>query len=96
MLAVPDIEAIARIISTHSLSRLHKAAMGGIIYGGQDDPYNHHYTAFYTDFLVDLLLATNFCEISRVDSLGVFNDASEINFNGWGSISLNVIAKRCP
>jgi predicted SAM-dependent methyltransferase len=96
MLAVPDMEAIARIISSHSLSRLHKAVMGRIIYGGQDSPYNHHYTAFYADFLYDLLLANNFCDIQRVDSLGLFDDNSEINFNSWGSISLNVVAKRCP
>eukprot|EP01036_Dinobryon_divergens_P023055 gene23055-31372_t len=96
MLAVPDMEAIARIISTQSLSKLQKALMGSIIYGGQDSPYNHHYTAFYMDLLQDLLVATNFCDVERVDSLGLFDDNSEINFNNWGSISLNVLAKRCP
>ena len=96
MLAVPDIEAIARIISTQSLNKLQKALMGSIIYGGQDNPYNHHYTAFYMDFLKDLLLLTNFCDVKRVDSLGLFDDNSEINFNNLGSISLNVLAQRCP
>eukprot|EP01035_Chromulina_nebulosa_P027450 gene27450-36107_t len=74
MLAVPDMEAIARIISTQSLSALQKMWMGCIIYGGQDNPYNHHYTAFYMDFLQELLLATNFCDVERVDSFGLFDD----------------------
>jgi hypothetical protein len=34
--------------------------------------------------------------LKRVDSFGLFDDGSEFDFNNWGSISLNVLARRCP
>jgi len=95
MLAVPNIEALATILIQKPLSRAEKLVIMHIIYGGQDDQYNVHWTGFYWDFLVDILTYTHYCEIRKVDTFGLFEDASTLDLFGYGSISLNIVAKKC-
>ena len=96
LLAVPDLHAIAAMYATKNLTREAKYHLAGIIYGGQNDPYNFHHTAFNFHFLEDILKATNFCDIEKRDAFGLFEDATTMNFYGFGSISLNVVARKCP
>lgn len=95
LLAVPDIEALAAILTKQTLSRKEKLVVMHVIYGGQDDQYNVHWTGFYWEFLVDILSYAGFCAVHRVNKFGLFDDSSELNLFGYGDISLNVVARKC-
>jgi predicted SAM-dependent methyltransferase len=96
LLAVPDIELLAHHLLNSDMNRQQKVVMMGMIFGGQNDQYNIHFTGFYAEFAEDLLLYTNFCDIRRLTRFGLFQDASEIDLFGKGAISLNIAASRCP
>ena len=66
-----------------------------IIYGGQDNNYNYHYTGFYFEFLEEILLATNYCNITIIKEFGLLYDTSYYQFFEYGEISLNIEATVC-
>jgi len=95
LLAVPDIEALATMLTQKPLTKAEKLVIMHVIYGGQDNQYNVHWTGFYWEFLVDILTYAHFCDIRKVARFGLFDDASELDLFGHGGLSLNVVAKKC-
>jgi hypothetical protein len=65
-----------------------------MMFGGQEDMYDYHYVGFNEHLLTHLLLAVGFCDVKRVETFGLFNDSSSLQYLGE-FISLNVIARKC-
>jgi hypothetical protein len=63
----------------------------GMIFGGQIDAHDFHYFGWNFQFMQHFLDEAGFMSASRVESLGEFDDTSEIMSLGR-RISLNVIA----
>jgi hypothetical protein len=69
-----------------------------MIYGGQKTEFDFHKAGFFFDYLKQLLSNYGFCDIQRVEYLGLFHDTSQeyILYQGVEhAFSLNVIAKKC-
>ena len=62
-----------------------------MIFGGQVDKHDFHYFGWNYEFMADFLTKANFSKFRRVESLAIFEDASELKAYG-NKISLNMIA----
>lgn len=96
--SVPDIEILSEMMSRNDSTVQRKNLLLPIIFGGQDHESNFHKMGFYYDYLKELLVAFDMCEIKRVDGFGFFLDTSEMKIdlgNGHEPFSLNVRARKC-
>ena len=64
-----------------------------MIYGGHTDPFDYHLTGLTFAILGNLLILAGFGEVKRVESFDIFQDTSDLIYDGQ-RISLNVIAKK--
>ena len=92
--SVPDLGILARMFIQSSRTYLQKKVIMTIMYGGQHNVFDFHKIGFFYEFMARLLAAADFCEIERVESLDIFEDASKLRVFGE-LISLNVRAKVC-
>jgi predicted SAM-dependent methyltransferase len=93
--AVPDLEALAGLVTRPGMDFLGQFHVMRTIYGGQSDPWDYHKCGFTLEILRTLLACYRFGGVQRVGSFGLFQDCSELSL--WGRpISLNVTAVREP
>jgi predicted SAM-dependent methyltransferase len=89
--AVPDVERLAVAILDPKLSIYGVWEAMRILYGGDLDEHDRHSCGFTEDLLGGALVACGFDHVRRVESFGLFQDASLASFVG-GPISLNMEA----
>ena len=65
-----------------------------MIYGGQTNSDDFHFTGFDRAIMQQYLEGAGFCEITPRDDFGLFEDGSRMAFKGV-SVSLNLVAKAC-
>lgn len=89
MVAVPDLEALMRILTSPQSSAAEKITAVKIIYGGGETVYDDHRFG-YTFEIISLMARTaGFATIARIGDFGLFRDTSMAGLNGT-PISLNV------
>ena len=89
--SVPDLDVLCQIFMDPSAPNKVKIHIMRIMFGGQVDDYDFHYTGWNLRFMYDYLKDAGFTDIKRVKSFSLFNDTSD--YAPYGSpISLNVIA----
>lgn len=94
MVAVPDFMTLAWLLIDPQRTKDEKRMLMTIFYGGQEYEYNFHKVGFFHEYLQDVLTAAGFCNVTRVDSFGHFNDTSEMTLYDK-KLSLNMLASAC-
>lgn len=94
LLSVPDLETLSGMMLDKRRTTVQKKLIMTVLYGGQDAPHNFHKTGFFFGYLRDLLEASGFCGVERVERFGLFDDTSELKLFGQ-LISLSVRAHSC-
>ena len=90
-ISVPDLDMLCQIfINPEAPSEIKYQAMR-MMFGGQVDEFDVHYTGWNQIILLDFLEISGFSKGMRVESLGLFSDTSEATFHGI-PVSLNIIA----
>ena len=92
-IAVPDLELLASMILDEHISTYGVWEVSRRIFGGDRDEHDRHCCGFTPDTMTAALEQCGFTNIRRVDSFGLFLDASEVKFLGH-RISLNMEATK--
>ncbi|MDC3121181.1 methyltransferase domain-containing protein [Candidatus Pelagibacter sp.] len=92
-ISVPDLDILFHSFRSTLLNIEIKKHILAMIFGGQDDQYDFHYYGYNFEVLEDYLKSSGFKQIEKVESFGLYDDASEFKPYGF-PISLNVIAKK--
>ena len=91
-ISVPDLDILAALfIQREVLSFEERFMIMRMMFGGQLDDYDYHYTGLNFDLLASFLRDAGFHEVERVASFGLFEDMSDLHF-GEIPVSLNLIA----
>jgi predicted SAM-dependent methyltransferase len=90
-ISVPDMDIIFRLFLNPKATPGVKFTLMKMIFGGQVDKHDFHYFGWNYEFMADFLTKANFSKFRRVESLAIFEDASELKAYG-NKISLNMIA----
>jgi predicted SAM-dependent methyltransferase len=91
MIGVPDLDVLCHLMLAPFFAAQSKYYVMRMIYGGQENAYDYHKGGYNFAFLHSCLVDRGFERIKRVESFGLFNDTTELKFNGV-PISLNVEA----
>jgi predicted SAM-dependent methyltransferase len=95
LLAVPDMEAICRLILHEAATVQVQYQLMRMLFGGQTDEWDYHKTGFTAELLAGFLGNAGFNEVRRVDRFDLFDDTSNLTV-GDVPVSLNVIAVKKP
>ena len=88
-ISVPDMQILCWLFRHPNLSLKARFAIMQKIFGAHVDAHDHHKVGLDYDLLRHYLSQAGFRRVERVESLGVFNDTSEMQMLGV-RISLNV------
>jgi predicted SAM-dependent methyltransferase len=91
--SVPDLETMCWMFTSPTYNVADKFSLMKVIYGGQTDAHDFHHIGYTFDFLVDMLRDAGFQSMEHVESLGLFEDTSELVFLGQ-RVSLNLIVSK--
>ena len=91
MVAVPDMDVLCRAFLRPDLDTGTRFQFMRIIFGGQIDADDVHYSGWNFEFIQQYLSDAGFMSVDRVESFGLFQDTSEYRPLGE-RISLNVVA----
>lgn len=89
LVAVPDLEVLARLFVEPGLTLQDKFHVMRMIYGGQTDPWDYHKVGYSADILAQFMASAGFEGMERVENFGLFSDTSTLAFFNV-PISLNV------
>ena len=89
MIAVPDLEVLCRLFVQTAAHPESQWFVQRMIMGGQIEPFDFHKTGFSFVILCGILRGHGFDGFRRVKSFGLFQDTSEMVWQGV-PISLNV------
>ena len=92
-LSVYDLDTLCSLFVNPEFSKPEKFAIMRTIFGAQDDSADMHRIGLNFDFLIDYLKDVGFSSAEHVESLGIFDDASDAHIAGQ-PISLNLIITR--
>lgn len=90
-LSVPDLDTLAWLFTNPQFATAERFQIMRIIFGGQSDEYDFHHVGFNLAFMFDYLKDVGFSSVEHVESLGLFDDTSEMKV-GDVRVSLNLIA----
>jgi predicted SAM-dependent methyltransferase len=93
-ISVPNLDTLAQLFVKTPDAKTKKDIMA-MIYGGQTDSYDFHYSGYWPTFLFAILENAKFKKYEQVEFFNIFNDTSSLTaqtLNGPIPISLNVIA----
>jgi predicted SAM-dependent methyltransferase len=90
-LSVPDLDILCHTFINPIASPDMKFNVMRMMFGGQLDDYDFHFSGWNQVFLFNFLSEAGYSDANRVESFGLFNDTSEYKPYGF-PISLNVIA----
>jgi predicted SAM-dependent methyltransferase len=91
-LAVPDMEALSRVVVQCEGDLATQYHAMAALFGGQTGPFDYHKSGFTRSILSYLLQDAGFTTARKVDDFGLFDDASRHKIGGV-PVSLNVIAR---
>jgi predicted SAM-dependent methyltransferase len=92
-LSVPDMDILAECFLAKAQLNIEEHYMVmRMMLGGHVDAYDYHLVGLNQDFLNQFLASTGYTQAERVNSLGLFNDTSELESKGV-RISLNMVAR---
>ncbi|KAF1788127.1 Uncharacterized protein GQ600_12665 [Phytophthora cactorum] len=74
--SVPNLFALATLFINESIPHQHRAWIMTVMYGGQIDQYDLHKVGFDEAILVAYLTQAGFCDFTRHDDFGLFDDSS--------------------
>ena len=92
-ISVPNMDVLCALFINPKATYNVKFSLMRMMFGGQIDDYDYHYFGWNYDFMAQYLTQANFTNFKKVNSLGLFNDMSEIRAYGH-LISLNIIASK--
>ena len=92
-ISVPDMDVLCKIFLDSKAPPQVKLHVLRMMFGGQVDEYDFHYTGWNFQFMNHFLLKAGFDKIERVKSFSLFKDTSDYAPYGV-PISLNVIAHK--
>jgi predicted SAM-dependent methyltransferase len=93
LISVPNVEAIMRLFLAPERTANEKLHLTRMIYGGQIDDFDYHYTGYFPELLEHVLREAGFAKVVHVKEFGLFGDTSSLRFKGE-LISLNTIAQK--
>ncbi|MBF0544798.1 MAG: methyltransferase domain-containing protein [Candidatus Riflebacteria bacterium] len=93
MVSVPDLEVLAELLLDKKVSMPERLMVMRMIFGGHMDETDYHSVGLTVDLLTFFLQQAGFVDIKRVESFGLFRDASDLIYLGR-RISLNVLATK--
>lgn len=93
MISVPDLDVLCRLMIHEQAGTALRFHVMRMMFGEQADEWDFHKVGFTADLLAEYLGQAGFADIERVESFGLFRDASELSIAGV-RVSLNVIAAR--
>ena len=92
--SAPDLDTLAELLLLkESTSQAERFIVMRMMFGGHTDAFDYHVVGLNEEFLRDFLEVAGFVGIRRVDSFGLFDDSSELDFKGV-PISVNLIATK--
>lgn len=92
--SVPDMETLAKLfLVKEDLTTDDRFMVMRMIFGGHVDAHDYHLVGLDEAFLGVFLTRAGFVDLRRVRSFGLFQDTSELLFQGI-AISLNVVATK--
>ncbi|KAG4236126.1 hypothetical protein PC116_g15782 [Phytophthora cactorum] len=94
LVSVPNLFALATLFINESIPHQHRAWIMTVMYGGQIDQYDLHKVGFDEAILVAYLTQAGFCDFTRHDDFGLFDDSSILVVHDT-PISLNIQAHAC-
>jgi predicted SAM-dependent methyltransferase len=89
--SVPDLAVLCRLFSAPGVTLKQRYHIMRMIFGGQVDPHDFHFTGLWPDFLASLFREVGFSTFETAGSFGEFKDGSDVTYNGE-RISLNMEA----
>lgn len=92
--SVPDLLALSSLYASASTSAKERVLLMQLMFGGQTDARDVHKVGLDEDILGAFLSSAGFCNLTRVDSFGLFPDSS-VTVSGL-SVRLNMLARPCP
>lgn len=92
-LSVPDLEILSSLIARPEYSRAKKFRVMRMLFGAQVDEFDFHRIGLTYGFLDDYLRDAGFSSWERVETFGLFNDTSELRFDGL-LVSLNLVVRK--
>ena len=96
-IAVPDMTTLCQLFLHENATLGIRLGVNNILFGGSVEPdagiYHFHKFGYSFELLQFFLECCGFSGISRVDSFGIFNDASDYVYCGL-RVSLNVLASK--
>ena len=92
-IAVPDLDILTGLLREELITVRGRWEICRMIYGGDIDEHDRHGCGFTHDLLRECLIECGFTDVRRVNSFGLFHDASEATFLGY-RISLNMEATK--
>ena len=92
-MSVPDLSVLSELFIDSRLDLPTKFHVARMIYGGQIDCYDFHYSPWTWEFAYYFLKKAGFSGVNKVEHLGIFNDTSELVFADK-PISLNIISTK--
>ena len=91
-ISVPDMDVLAQLfLDKEHLGVEDRFMVMRMMFGGHINSHDYHLVGLNQDFLSDYLRSAGYDNIERVQSFGLFNDTSEMEFRGV-RISLNMVA----
>lgn len=94
LVSVPDLLVLSALFANATTTDSERFFIMNMMYGGQVDVFDVHKVGFFAPLLESYLQDAGFCEIERVETFGLFADASVMRYKG-AAISLNVKATAC-
>lgn len=92
-LSVPDLRKLAWLLCAPDIDSENSFKLMRLLFGGQTDPWDFHFIGFSLDFMLNYLSAAGFYSVEQVESFGLFQDSSEVRFDGV-RISLNLLIEK--
>ncbi len=93
MAAVPDLEILCKLFIHPQSGPRERWDLMRIMFGGQIDAFDLHKAGLWTENFGGMLHHAGFVDICRVESFGLFQDASLVTYGGV-PISLNMEARK--
>jgi predicted SAM-dependent methyltransferase len=93
LISVPDLKTLCWLFVNPNFTVLERHHIMRIIFGGQTNQYDVHYTGFDYEILSSYLQEAGFSHVEQVSEFNLFNDCSSLRILDT-LISLNVIATK--
>lgn len=93
LISVPDLKTLCWLFVNPSFTVYERHHIMRIIFGGQTNPYDVHYTGFDYEILCLYLQEAGFDEVEQVSEFNLFNDCSSLKILDT-LISLNIVATK--